>query len=90
MTLLIKPLSRDDQLQDENLNSDENGSSSNIPQMPNIDVTSQGVKKLIDGLDSKKVPESDSISPRPLKLVPNETAHFLEVIILFSNLGNTR
>ena len=49
--------------------------------MPNIEVTFQGVKKLIDGLDSKKSPGPDNISPGTLKLIPNEAANFLEVIL---------
>ena len=59
---------------------------SNIPHMPNIEVTFYGIKKLIDGLDSKKSPGPDNISPGILKLISNKAASFLE---LFRNIRNT-
>ena len=59
---------------------------SNIPYMPNIEVTFYGIKKPIDGLDSKKSPGPDNISPGILKLISNKAASFLE---LFSNIRNT-
>ena len=62
-----------------NLDSGENGNLSYIPYMPNIEVTFQGVKKLVDGLDAKKSPEPDN-NPGILKLIPNEAADFLKVI----------
>ena len=76
----FEAFSHDEQLENVNLDSDDNGNLSNIPNMPNIEVTFQGVKKLIDGLDSKKSPGPDNISPGILKLIPNEAAKFLEVI----------
>ena len=72
--------SHDEQLENVNLDPDDNGNLSNIPNMPNIEVTFQGIKKLIDGLDSKKSPGPDNISPGILKLIPHEVAKFLEVI----------
>ena len=72
--------SHDEQLENVNLDSDDNGNLSNIPNMPNIEVTFQGIKKLIDGLDCKKSPWPDNISPGILKLIPHEVAKFLEVI----------
>ena len=48
--------------------------------MPKIEVTFQAIKKLIDGLDSKKSPGPDKISPGKLKLIAHEVAKFLEVI----------
>ena len=68
--------------QPENVNLDfgDCGHLSNIPLMPNIEVTFQYVKKLIDGLDSKKSPGSDNISPGILKLIPNEAANFLDIM----------
>ena len=48
--------------------------------MPDIDINYQGIKSLIDGLDPSKAPGPDNISPRLLKLIPNESANFLEII----------
>ena len=45
--------SHDEQLENVNLDCDDNGTLSNIPNMPNSEVTFQGIKKLIDGLDCK-------------------------------------
>ena len=76
----FKAFSHNEQLENVNLNSGDNGNLSNIPNMPNIEVTFQGIKKLIDGLDSKKFPGPDNISRGILKLIPHEAAKFLEVI----------
>jgi len=52
---------------------------SNISLIPNTEVTFQGVKDLIDALDSKKSPGPDIISPGILKLIPNDAASLLEI-----------
>ena len=61
-----------------NLDSGDCGHLSNIPLMPKIEETFQRVKKLINGLDSKTSTGPDNISPRILKLIPNEAKSFLE------------
>ena len=72
--------SQEDRLQSENLDSDVHSNPPNTPQMPDIDIHYQGIKSLIDRLDPSKAPGPDNISPRLLKLSPNESANFLEII----------
>ena len=76
----FEALSHDEQLENVNQDSGDKGNLSNIPNMPNIEVTFQGIKKLIDGLDSKNSPGPDNISHGILKLIPHEAAKFLEII----------
>ena len=46
-------LSQDEQSKNVNLDSGDNDNPSNIPQIPNIEVSFQGVKNPIDGLDAR-------------------------------------
>ena len=78
--IFYEACSHDEQLENVNLDSDDNGTLSNIPDMPNIEVTVQGIKNLIDGLDSTTSPGPDNISPGILTLIPHEVTKFLEVI----------
>ena len=48
--------------------------------MIDINITWEGVKKLIGGLDSRKSPGPDDMRPKLLKLVPIEAASFLNLI----------
>ena len=66
--------SRDEQPENVNLDSGDCSHFSNISLIPNIKVTVQGVKDLIDALDCKKSPGPDNINPGILKLIPNEAA----------------
>ena len=52
----------------------------NFPDMPAIDISCSGVKALIDGLDSSKAPGPDDISPKLLKLIPEEASRCLKLI----------
>ena len=76
----FEAFSRDEHAETVSLDSGDCSHASNTPHMPNIEVTFNGIKKLIEGLDSKKSPGPDNISPGILKLIPNEAASFLEVI----------
>ena len=51
-----------------------------FPDMPKIDISSSGIQALIDGLDSNKAPGPDNISPRLLKLIPEEASRCLKII----------
>ena len=46
----------------------------NFPDMPVIDISCSCVKALIDGLDLSKSPGPDRISPKLLKLSPEEAS----------------
>ena len=52
----------------------------NFPDMPAIDISCSGVKALIDGLDTSKAPGPDDISPKLLKLIPEEASRCLKLI----------
>ena len=52
----------------------------NFPDMPAIAISCSGVKALIDGLDSSKAPGPDHISPKLLKLIPEEASRCLKII----------
>ena len=80
METFFEVFSRDEQPENFNLDSGDCVNLSNIPIMPNIEVAFQCVIKLIDGLDSRKSPGTDIISPGILKLIPNEADYFLEII----------
>ena len=51
-----------------------------FPDMPKIEISSSGIKALIDGLDASKAPGPDNISPRLLKLIPDEASRCLKLI----------
>ena len=51
-----------------------------FPDMPKIDISSSGIQALIDGLDSSKAPGPDNISPKLLKLIPEEASRCLKLI----------
>ena len=48
--------------------------------MQAIDISCSGVKALIDGLDASKAPGPDHISPKLLKLIPEEASRCLKLI----------
>ena len=52
----------------------------NFPDMQAIDISCSGVKALIDGLDASKAPGPDHISPKLLKLIPEEASRCLKLI----------
>ena len=51
-----------------------------FPHMLVIDISFSGVKALVDGLDVSKAPGPDNISPKLLKLVPEEASLCLKLI----------
>ena len=80
-TTLYEAFIREDPDEDENQpGSEGNDSPLIIPPMLDINITWQGVKKLIEGLNSGKSPGPDDISPKLLKLIPCEAASFPKVI----------
>ena len=55
-----------------------------VPQMIDINISWQGVKKQIGGFDSGKSPRSNDIRPKLLKIVPSEATSFLNLIFEIS------
>ena len=80
-TTLYEAFIRGDPDEDENeAGSEANDSPSIVSPLLDISIAWQGVKKLIEGLNSGKSPGPDDINPRLLKLIPCEAASFLKVI----------
>ena len=64
----------------EALNDKENSQIEISKYHPKIEISSSGIKALIDGLDASKAPGPDNISPRLLKLIPDEESRCLKLI----------
>ena len=57
---------------------------SSFPSMPRIDISTPGVKKLLDNLNPHKASGPDSIPPMVLEELSNEIAPILQIIFQIS------